>query len=113
MENKHMNKLLQQFTLELYKELGQTPDYDVENREFIVPPIVIKFIGYARGIGYDEGICQVTHRKPIKQMKDGRIIAIHDSVNDAARSVGVHPKAISKVVTGKRKNCMKFQWVYA
>jgi hypothetical protein len=64
--------------------------------------------------GFDEGRKQLSHRKPIVQKKDGQIIQPWESVNLAARAVGVAPTSISQVLNKKygHKTCAGFEWEY-
>jgi hypothetical protein len=71
-------------------------------------------LGYAYAIGFDEGRGQNSHRKPILQIKDGKIIHTFDSVSDAARRMKVNKTSISKVASenGRNKTCKGFKWKY-
>lgn len=52
--------------------------------------------------------------KPVEQLTvDGEIIKRFDSVNDAARSIGVNPASISGVLSGRRVKTGGYKWRYA
>lgn len=114
----HMRHLIREFSIELHKELGIIPEYDVSSRSSIPNPIVLKFIKYLRyahAIGYDEGFCRIAHRKKVHQIKDGKVIATFDSITDAANSVGGDIGAISSMANGKPKykSHKGYQWGFA
>ena len=49
-------------------------------------------------------------RKPVQQLKDGKVIAEFEGIRVAQRETGI--LSIEKVVKGKRKNAGGFQWRY-
>ena len=112
MEDRNMDKLAREFAKELYKIFGIIPDYDFDNENRVLE-CTRKWSNYARAIGYEEGNSQVAHRKRVKQIKDGKIVAIYDSVKSAASAMQIDKRAISKVLTGKRNRTAGFEWDYA
>ena len=53
------------------------------------------------------------HTKRIAQVKYGLVVKIWESMNAAAKSVGVHQSSISLCCAGKMKSCKNFEWRYA
>lgn len=53
--------------------------------------------------------------KPVVQInpRSGEIIKVHDSINQAAKSVGVHSKGIRDVISGKQKTAGGYSWQFA
>jgi len=75
---------------------------------------VESYIIMAWGVGFDEGRKQQSHRKPIVQKKNGKIVKPWESVNLAAKAVGVAPTSISQVLNKRygHKTCAGFEWEY-
>lgn len=59
------------------------------------------------------GKFQKTKKKVYKlDIKSDKILEIFDCVNDAAKSVNIHPGKISQCCNGKRKTCRNFKWSF-
>lgn len=111
MEDKNMEKLAQEFAKELYKIFGVIPDYDFENENRVLE-CTRKWTNYARAIGYDEGRAQTAHRMKVKQLKDGLVVRIFDSVTLASKSIGRDKSTLVKALKGNISHCGGFQWEY-
>lgn len=114
----HMRHLINEFSAELQKEIGVILEYDIVSRKFIPDPRILKFIKYlryAQAIGYDDGLCQISHRKKIHQIKDGKVVATYDSITQAAKAINGDRGTISKIAIGRGsyKSHKGFEWKYA
>lgn len=65
----------------------------------------IVFPGNTYQHGCKRQVCQLT--------LNGKIIATHESISRGAKSVGIRPGAISKVLRGEQKLAGGFKWAYA
>jgi uncharacterized protein YrrD len=55
----------------------------------------------------------LAYRKRVVQLDDaGNIVAVFDSVGDAARAVGVCESCVSTVLSGRRKKTGGYRWAF-
>lgn len=73
------------------------------------------YLAYAYTIGHEDGYCQISHRKKVHQIKNGKIVETFLSIAQAAKSVNGDPGTISSIINGTpgRYSHKGFQWKYA
>jgi hypothetical protein len=74
-----------------------------------------RYLQYADTIGYERGIRAIKKQgvpKQVIQMKNGKIIKIHDSLSHAARSINGRPESVLRVIQGRRHTYKGYQWFY-
>lgn len=52
-------------------------------------------------------------KKPVKQLKNGLVIAVFNSVKEAAEALGINPNSISNTLTGRSKTAGGFKWEFS
>lgn len=70
------------------------------------------YFEYAYGAGFDEGKAMLSHRVMVQQIKKGKVIKIHRSFADAARSIRGDASTICNVANNKHGHYTHkgFEW---
>ena len=90
-----------------------TPTYTPTPEHYMPIRNIIYYLELAYGIGFDEGRRQVSHRKPVAQLKNGKHIRIFPSVAEAAHALCVDKSTIIKSAKGLIKHSKHgYEWVY-
>jgi len=80
--------------------------------QYIPMRVFEQYISLIYGVGFDEGRAQYSHRRPIVQKKDGKVIKVWPSFTSASNKLGIDSSAILQNIKGKTKTCAKCQWEY-
>jgi len=96
------NKVVNEAVNSIEMEIGTT-EWPKETIE--------KYFNYLFSIGFHYGRKLIGHGKPVKQSKDGIVIAIYPSATDAARAMHCSTRSIIDSCNGLQKY-KKFDWEY-
>jgi len=89
-----------------------TPEYTPTPEHYMPVRNIIYYLEMAYGIGFDEGRRQISHRKPIAQLKNGKHLRIFTSVTEAAHTVKVDKSTIIKAAKKHIQTCAGYEWEY-
>lgn len=74
-------------------------------------PFIKKVLSWVYVAGWEEGMKQSQHRKPVMQLDQfGNVIKIHNSIKSAASFIDTDRSNISKVVKGKQHLAGGYKW---
>jgi hypothetical protein len=74
--------------------------------------LVKQYMEYTYGVGFDEARLTIggQTRRPIQQIKDGKVVATYESQTEAARAMGCNQASISRVVSGIRESVKGYKF---
>lgn len=73
---------------------------------------ILKYKSKKAGYNGDSGGTGIQRKVYQYSMKDGKLTGMYNSLEEAAKTVGVDKKTISKACIGELKSCAGFHWKY-
>ena len=84
----------------------------VTTDHYIPLRIFEQYVNMIYGAGFDAGRRSLNNRRPIEQLKDGKVIKVWNSQVEASRALESDNRFINRCVRGKKKQFKGFEWRY-